>query len=167
MTIIKKVLLHPPPNRKIRICLLDAPITFHDITMVGYGIYEGMEKFYNKTGGKVVVDSAFNLASHESLIKYSQQDPMDLHALLVNWEATSVMQLSEWGMQMIQRYFRHLKTHYIMKKKVIMTIIWLMAHLYNFQTAQVGIHQVMKFFTDKTQHLGHDVIAANADNILY
>ena len=44
------------PDGKIRVCILNAPGTFHDSTMADYGIYEGMEKVFNATGGKVVVD---------------------------------------------------------------------------------------------------------------
>ena len=77
------------PNKKNRICLLNMPGNFHDSTMAGYGIYEGMGKVYNDAGGKFVVDLVFNLGSHDFLIKYSQQDPMDHNALLINREAIS------------------------------------------------------------------------------
>ena len=77
--------------------LLNTSGTFHGITISDYGIYKGMEKVYNNTGDKVVVDSEFNLRSHDFLIQSLQQDPMDHHALLVYCETTSVRKLSEWG----------------------------------------------------------------------
>ena len=75
--------------------LLNAPGTFHDSTMADYGIYEKMEQVYNNIGGKVVVDSSFNIGEKIYLIKSSQQDPADSHELLVNRDVTSVRQLSE------------------------------------------------------------------------
>ena len=39
------------------------------------------------------------------LIKSSQKDPLDSEGLLVNRDATSVQQLSEWGMKMVQSKF--------------------------------------------------------------
>ena len=53
------------PDSKIRMCLLNAPGTFHDSSMLDYGIYEAMERVYIATCGKVVVDSAFKIASGE------------------------------------------------------------------------------------------------------
>ena len=34
------------PDRKIPLCLLNAPGTFHDSTMADYGIYQGLESTY-------------------------------------------------------------------------------------------------------------------------
>ena len=96
------------PDGKIRMTLLNAPGTFHDSAMADYGIYDKMEQVYNETGGKVVVDSAFNIGQKDFLIKSSQQDPADANELLVNRDATSVRQLSEWGMRMIQGSFPRL-----------------------------------------------------------
>jgi hypothetical protein len=53
------------PDGKICLCLLNASSTFHDSTMADYGIYEGMEQVYERTGTKVVVDSAFNIGTKE------------------------------------------------------------------------------------------------------
>jgi hypothetical protein len=49
------------PDGKICLCLLSAPGTFHDSMMADHGIYKGMEEVYERTGAKVVVDSAFNI----------------------------------------------------------------------------------------------------------
>ena len=73
--------------------------------MAEYGIYTGMEAVYEATGAKVVVDSAFNIGKKYYIVKPSQQDLMDPEELAVNHQATSIRQLSEWGMRMIQGMF--------------------------------------------------------------
>ena len=98
--------------------------------MANYGIYEGIEKLLNETGGKVVADLAFNLGNRDFLIKSSQQEPMDRHALLINREATSVWQLREWAMCMIQGLFPRLKDPlYYEEECDRMVILQLMVHL--------------------------------------
>ena len=49
------------PDGKIRVCLINAPGVFHDSAMSDYGVYEAIERVYLNTGGKVVVDFAFNI----------------------------------------------------------------------------------------------------------
>ena len=78
-----------------------------------------MEMIYDKFGGKVVVDSAFKIGSKEFVIKSSQQDPTDPEKLLINRAATSVRQLSEWGMRMISGSFPRLKDPIFMKNHKI------------------------------------------------
>ena len=91
-------------------CLLNAPGTFHDSTMADYGIYDKCEKMYERNGGKIVVDSAFKLQGKSFMIQSSQSDPVGCpHGVLVNRAATSVRQLSEHGMCMIQGAFPTLK----------------------------------------------------------
>ena len=107
------------PDGKIKACILNAPGTFHDSAIADYGAYEKMEEIYNLYGGKVVVDSAFNLANKNYLVKSSQRDPDDAHGIVLNREATSVRQLSEWGMRMIQGSFPRLKDKsYLMKSSM-------------------------------------------------
>ena len=43
--------------------------TFHDTTMAEYGLYGRMEKVYNATGAKIMVDSSFNTGIKYYLIK--------------------------------------------------------------------------------------------------
>jgi hypothetical protein len=44
----------------IRICGLNAPGMMYDSTLADYGnVYKMLEKVFEETGGKVVVDSAF------------------------------------------------------------------------------------------------------------
>ena len=155
------------PDGKIRVCILNAPGTFHDSTMADYGVYDAMEKVYDETGGKVVVDSAFKIGNKDYLIKSSQQDPLDERQLLLNRQATSIRQLSEWGMRMIEGSFPRLKDPLLFEemgdRKVILR---LMVHLYNYQTAKVGINQIMNTFMDKTGHFGGDTISEDANDML-
>eukprot|EP00536_Pseudo-nitzschia_multiseries_P013111 jgi/Psemu1/34223/gm1.34223_g len=68
-------------------------------TQADYGLYEKMEVMYDKFLAKVVVNSAFKLSKKPYyLIWSSQSDPFNAAALIVNCAATSVRQLSEWGM---------------------------------------------------------------------
>ena len=77
--------------------------------MADYGIYATMESIFERTGGKVVVDSAFRLNEFGFIIMSSQLDPLEEESLLINREATSIRQLSEWGMRMIQAQFPMIK----------------------------------------------------------
>ena len=45
-------------------------------------------------------------------------------------------------------------------------ILRLMVHLYNFQTAQVGINQIMNSFYEKNGHFGGATITANANGMI-
>ena len=153
------------PDGKIRVCLLNAPGTFHDSTMTDYGVYDAMEAVYDATGGKVVVDSAFKVSAKNFLIRSAQQDPQDARGLLLNRQATSIRQLSEWGMRMIQGSFPRLKDPLKFEEKGDRKIILrLMVHLYNFQTAQVGINQIMNSFMEKRGHFGGEAINEDAND---
>ena len=72
-------------------------------------IYKGINKLFTATGGKVVVDSSFNTGKKHFLMKSSKKNPTDGHALLVNCYTTSIRQLSELEMRMIQGLFPILK----------------------------------------------------------
>ena len=52
-----------------------------------------------------MVDSTFEIANAPYLIKLSQCDPLDIDALRLNQEATSICQLSKWGIHMIHASF--------------------------------------------------------------
>jgi hypothetical protein len=135
--------------------------------MSDYGVYDGMEKIHNETGGRVVVDSAFKIGNRDFVLKSSQQDPMDPERLIINRAATSVRQLSEWGMRMIGGSFPRLKDalHYE-EENERRVILKLMVHLHNFQAHNVGINQIMNSFCDKTMFYGHINITNDANNFL-
>jgi hypothetical protein len=98
------------PDGKIHICSLNSPGCWHYSTQANHGgVYGKIEKVYDATGGKVVIDSAFALGKRGCFIKSAQQDPMDAEELLTNRDATSVRQLSEWGMRQINAKFPRVK----------------------------------------------------------
>ena len=155
------------PDGKIKACVLNAPGTFHDSAIADYGVYEQMEAIYNLYGAKVVVDSAFNLANKNYLVKSSQRDPDNAHGIVLNREATSVRQLSEWGMRMIQGSFPRLKDKLpyeeFNERKIVQH---LMVCLYNFQTHNIGINQILNTFMSETEGFysyGRVRIAETAD----
>ena len=153
---------------KIRISLQNCPGTFHDSTMSDYGVYDKMEQLYRSTGGKVVVDSAFKIPTGNFLIKSSQTDPVNARELLINRQATSVRQLSEWGMRMIQGQFPRLndplKYEENGERKVILRLMTL---IYNFQTRFVGINQILNSFMEKdTGFFQHEGITLDANDYL-
>ena len=155
------------PDGKIAICVLNAPGTYHDSTMADYGIYEGMEKIYELCGGKVVVDSAFKIADAEYLVKSCQCDPFDIDALRLNRQATSIRQLSEWGMRMVQASFPRLKDAMLYEEKGDrMVILRLMVNLYNFTCEHIGINTIQNSYTEKTNFFGHASIDADANAML-
>ena len=144
---------------KIRLFLLNVPGTFYNSTMAYYGIYDGIDRVYNATGGKAAADSAFKIGTKLYLIKLSQQDPTDGHALLLNRKATSIRQLSEWGMRTIQGtalYHKDpLQFDELGERNVILC---LMVHLYNFHTAIIGINQIMNLFTKTNTYLAIGIL---------
>ena len=132
---------------KIRLCVLNAPGCFHDSHMADYGLYHHLERIFEETGGQVVVDSAFRVEKGPYLIKLSQTDPMDPDELLVNRDATSIRQLSGWGMRIIQSSFPRLKEPLRFEEDGDRFIILrLMVNLYNYQTEMMGQNQIFNSY---------------------
>jgi hypothetical protein len=157
---------------KIRICSLNSPGTWHDSTISDYGIYEGLEEVFRQSNGKIVVDSAFKLENRRFLLKSSQQGPIGKpRDVSINRAATSVRQLSEWGMRMIQAQFPRLKDplHYEEngERRVILS---LMTRLYNYNVSKVGVNQILNVFMREEQgsysYFGGRMINENANNLV-
>ena len=83
----------------------------HDSSLADFGACKKMSDVHNKCQAKVVVvDSAFHLSGCPCLIETTQINPIETAAgLSSNGEATSLQQLSEWGMRMIQAQFPRMK----------------------------------------------------------
>ena len=108
-----------------------------------------------------MVDSAFELRKHPFLIKLLQVVPELLEgstcveeqrAHVINKHATSVRQLSEHGMRMIQGQFPRLKdnlTHEEFGERRL--ILHLMVLLHNHQTSKVGVNQMPNSFMSQTR----------------
>ena len=88
-------------NGRLRICTINCPGSWHDSHNSDYKAYARIEQAYREHKAKIGVDSAFRIKSSEAMIKSSQQDPSDRELFLINCDATSIRQLSEWGMRMI------------------------------------------------------------------
>ena len=141
------------PDGKIRHCFLNAPGCMHDSTMAQWsGIYQELDDLYDATGAKIVVDSAFSKLESESRYKSHQNNISSrtgnvLQNSVINRQATSVRQLSEWGMRGLQGSFPRLKDRILYEetgeRKIILQMIVL---LYNFRASTVGLNQIQSSF---------------------
>jgi len=166
------------PDGKIKICTINCPGSWHDSTQADYGVYKKLEDVYDRTGGKIVVDSAFQFQVKDYLIKSSQEDPVlndateeeSALAIVINSQATGLRQLSEWGMRMIEGQFPRLKDNCQLEdygeRKVI---LHLMVMLYNYQTSKVGLNQIMNVFMSKTPGFQsyNTTLSEDGNGILY
>ena len=145
---------------KIRVAILNAPGNFHDSTIADYGFYTNLEEVYDRDGGKVVVDSAFAVRNAPYLIKSSQTNPFDMRGIAVNEQATSIRQLSEWGMRIIQATFPRVKEPLRYEEDGDrMIILKLMVCLYNYQTEMMGQNQIFNSYMNKDEgYYGYDDI---------
>ena len=156
---------------RIRICSLNSPGTWHDSTISDYGVYDALEEVFLASNGKVVVDSAFKLENKLFLLRSSQQDPIGPpDGVSLNRAATSVRQLSEWGMRMIQAQFPRLKDPLQYEengeRRVILT---LMTRLYNYNVSKVGVNQILNVFMREEEgnytYFGGAMIDENANEL--
>ncbi len=168
-TYVNSVFLFAPDGR-IRMCTINAPGSWHDSTQASYGLYDRMKEVFNRTGARVVVDSAFSSGATDNyLIKSSQMMPIGatFEQLQLNREATSVRQLSEHGMRMIQGQFPRLKDNMKFEdfgdRKVILN---LMVLLYNYQTAKIGINTILNTFMPRTTGFNQSAYAYSANGDL-
>ena len=101
------------PDGTIPPCFYNVPGCTHDSTVADWGrIYTKLEKFYEETGLKFIIDPAFSSANIPYLIRLSQdyltaddnlQDADDqLLDLQIKRKATSMRQSAEWGMRGVQ-----------------------------------------------------------------
>ncbi len=140
------------PDGKIRACYINAPGTFHDSTMANMSmVYTVVDDVYHRLGSKIVVDSAFASDGRPSLYK-SHQNNFDRQGNqrqcpLLHRQATSVRQLSEWGMRGLQGSFPRLKDRLEYEergeRRIILEMIVL---LYNFRASTVGLNQIQSTF---------------------
>jgi DDE superfamily endonuclease len=140
------------PDGKIRACYVNAPGSMHDSTMAKWGgLYEKVDQLYTTHGVKIVVDSAFASEARNSVYKSYQnnidQDGNVRQNYEIQKQATSVRQLSEWGMRALQASFPRLKDRMIYEEKgerrLIMNMI---VYLYNYRASVVGLNQIQSSF---------------------
>ena len=150
------------PNGQIIACSINNPGNVHDSQVAEQGgVYEKLEDQHRITGGKGVVDSAFSRGRYPFLIKSCQTLPTDAtqRIVLVNDEATSLRQSSEWGMRGLQGSFPRLKDRFMYEEYgerllVLLTIV----HLYNFRARYVGMNQIRSVFMPTLEQYSADII---------
>ena len=153
---------------RIRTTVYNVPGTFFDFAISDYSVYAMMESRYERPGGKIVVDSAIRLSGSDSIIMSSQLDPMEEEALLINRDATSTRQLSEWMMCMIQVQVPRLKNNIQYEDEGERKIMCrLMCHLYNYQTHDIGHNALLNSYMQKNDgYYGYDNIAEDANDYI-
>ena len=101
------------PNDRVIACALNALGSFHDSTVAEYGdLYTELEKVFNKTGSKYIIDSAFWSSRYPFLVKSgsdSSATTADAFEFVTEKQATSARQAAEWGMRALQGSFPRLK----------------------------------------------------------
>jgi hypothetical protein len=152
------------PDGRICACYFNAPGSVHDSTMAELsGIYNKIDLIYRQTGAKVVVDSAFAKKGRPSLIK-SNADNIDgqgraRQSNLINREATSVRQLSEWGMRGLQGSFPRLKDRIPYEERgERKQLLQLVVLLFNYRTEKVGFNQIKTVYTQSLQSTANDLV---------
>ena len=140
------------PDGKIRACYTNAPGAMHDSTLAKWGgIYEKVNELYRTRGAKVVVDSAFASEQCDSVYK-SFQSNIDNQGNVrqnaqIQRQATSVRQISEWGMRGLQASFPRLKDRMRYEERGERRLIMrLIVYLYNYRASVVGLNQIQSVY---------------------
>ena len=93
------------------------------------------------------MDSAFQIEGGPWLIQSSQLDPEDPGGIVLNREATSLRQLSEWGMRMLQASFPRIRSALPCEedgeREIILRVMIL---LHNFAAESMGLNQIFNSF---------------------
>ena len=140
------------PDGKIRACYTNAPGTMHDSTLAKWGgLYDKIDALYRTRQAKVVVDSAFASEQRDSVYK-SYQCNIDNQGnvrqnSIIQRQATSVRQMSEWGMRGLQASFPRLKDRMPYEEKGERRLTMrLIVYLYNYRASVVGLNQIQSVF---------------------
>jgi len=138
------------PDGTIPACTLDCPGVCHDseIAVIG-GMYELLQRNYDRNGGMVVMDSAFHKSGYPYIIKSGQEIRFEQGAqeAILDKQATSARQFAEWGMRQLQGSFPRLKDRFTYeengeRKQMLRSIVY----LYNFRVKKVGLNQITNVF---------------------
>ncbi len=147
------------PDGRIVLAGINMPGNSHDSKVAhDLGIYKTLKKVYDATGAKTIVDSAFQCAAQYQNLFYrsGQDDPTprgrnnpeeNALAVIINREATSYRQSSEWGMGALQRSFPRLNEQLSFEESgERQKIIKVFCLLFNLRTALVGQNQIRTVF---------------------
>jgi hypothetical protein len=132
----------------IRICGLNAPGSMHDSTIAYYtGVYEKLERVFELTGGKVIVDSAFKLRNNPYLIRTTQTLAHMRDGILFQRDAVKLCQSAEWGVRLFQASFPRLRDRIRYEERgERLETMRIFVYLYNFCTNLVGCNQIRSTF---------------------
>ena len=126
-------------------------------------VWDKIDILYERLGSKVVVDSAFSADNRRSVYK-SHQNNIDRYGNVrqkseVHRQATSVRQLSEWGMRGLQGSFPRLKDRLPYEergeRKLILEMIVL---LYNYRASTVGMNQIQSTYMPHLRRSANSII---------
>jgi hypothetical protein len=89
--------------------VINAPGSIHDSSLASFfGIYKKLQAVLDKTGLKVIMDSAFCASKYEFITKSAQSFDAnnfnDMEQMAINLAATSMQQAAEWGMGALQDF---------------------------------------------------------------
>ena len=136
------------PDGLVQACYFNAPGVMHDSSMADWaGSYDKIDGFCEQTGFRVVADPAFAREHHDETIPLYQSNADGQGRMRQNRElhaaATSVCQLSEWGMHGFKASFQCLQVTFPYEEQVELRLIMQMIILlYNFQATTVGQNQI-------------------------
>lgn len=103
------------PSGCIAAAIFNAPGCMHDSQISEWGgRHEKLENFFEKTGGIIVVDSAFDKGRYRFLVECAQEETHAETLEYVNTigQARSLRQSAEWGMRMLQGSFPRMKDRF-------------------------------------------------------
>jgi DDE superfamily endonuclease len=109
------------PDGMIIFGVINAPGSIHNSSLDSFfGIYEKLQAVYDKTGLKVIMDSAFCASEFEFITKLAHHFN-SMEQMAINSAAMSMRQAAEWGMQALQGSFLS-KTHF--HSKMVLENCW-------------------------------------------
>ena len=157
------------PDGLVRACYLNSPGTTHDSSMANYGgVYGLVDDVYAHYGLRIVADSAFARDQRASILPSYQtnfdrngrfrQNPALFRA------ATSLRQLSEWGMRGFQASFPRLKDPLMYEERgERKVILQMMVLLYNFRASTVGQNEIQSSFMASLERDANEYLFGDLD----
>lgn len=138
------------PSGLIIACTVNCPGTMHDSQICDFGgLYDRLGEYFERYGGRIVVDSAFCRGDFPYLIKSAQDESAanGLEEVVTLRQATALRQAAEWGMRAFQGSFPRMKDRFIYEengeRKVV---LWATVLLFNIRSRLVGLNQIQSTY---------------------
>lgn len=112
-------------------------------------MYAKLEQVFQRSKGRVVVDSAFARARYPFLIKLSQYEQGTEGAIehIQCRQETALRKASEWGMRAFQGSFPRLKDLFSYEERGERKLmLWCTVLQFNLRTQLVGLNQILSTF---------------------